>query len=61
MPLYLPQLPTNTDLGIYKHTRSSTAPVNPTVGDTWDEMTTLGIFILTWFWNGSHWLSCQSL
>lgn len=59
MPLYAPLFQTQTDLGIYKHTRSSIAPGNPNVGDTWDEMSSLGLLISTWFWNGLHWLSCQ--
>lgn len=47
------------DLGGSKHTRGSIAPINPSIGDTWEEETTLGLWVRAWFWNGTFWLSVQ--
>lgn len=49
----------NIDLGTKKHTRATTPPTNPTVGDTWDELDASGILVMQWFWNGLNWLSVQ--
>ena len=33
----------------------------PNIGDTWEELSAIGGWIQTWFWNGSYWLSQQTL
>lgn len=49
-------------LGNYKHTRSSIPPLNPSSGDTFEEVTPAGEWIQNWFWNQTlnRWLSLQS-
>jgi hypothetical protein len=46
-------------VGGKKHTRSSTTPTTPTIGDTWEELNGSGNIIGRWFWNGTYWLSEQ--
>lgn len=47
------------DLGGNKHYRGFTVPTNPNINDTWDEETTAGVWVRTWFWSGQYWLSTQ--
>lgn len=54
-----PVIPSTTNLGNYKHTRGSTPPVNPSKGDTWDQLSLASEFIAEWAWNGTYWLSTQ--
>lgn len=39
--------------------QSETAPVNPAFKQYWIEVSSGGLFINEWFWNGTHWLSKQ--
>lgn len=48
------------NLGTRKHTRSNIVPINPSVGDTWEELDNGGNYICYWFWNGAYWLSIQT-
>lgn len=47
------------DLGGNKHYRGSVVPTNPNANDTWDEETSGGVWVRTWFWSGQYWLSNQ--
>jgi hypothetical protein len=45
--------------GSRKHTRSSTGPSSPVVGDTWDELNVSNqqLYGWTWWWDGAYWRS----
>lgn len=49
------------DLSGKRHTRSQTAPINPSTGDTWEELDTNDQYLMYWFWNGTYWLSNEVL
>lgn len=42
-----------------RHTRTSSLPLVPTIGDSWDELDPNGGFLQSWFWSGTYWLSRQ--
>jgi hypothetical protein len=37
-----------------------TAPINLYIGRIWHEITTSGLYIGSWIWNGTYWLSFQT-
>lgn len=47
------------DLGGKKPYRGTTPPINPNIGDTFDEITATGQWVMSWAWNGTYWLSTQ--
>jgi hypothetical protein len=32
-------------------------PVTPAIGDKWEELDATGLFLESWYWNGTYWLS----
>lgn len=55
-----PVIPSSTNLGRFLHTRSSIPPINPNFGDTFEEVTSAGDWVQSWFWNGTYWLSLET-
>lgn len=49
------------DLGGKKSYRGTTPPINPNIGDIFEEITATGQWVMSWFWNGTYWLSTQPL
>ena len=42
----------------HKYTLASNSPLDPNIGDFWDEINDQGL-VQQWFWNGNYWLSKQ--